>query len=124
MMKSMVKIRSTLAIALLFMWTGAPALRCLVPGETLTSQEQACCKSIAGQCGDSTASTHPCCKIAGSTAQPALAAAQATVRAAVPFAATISAPADSVIVPEFSLDSLVGPSPPPLLKQSSPILRI
>jgi len=39
----MAKARSTFVVVLLFVWTAAPALRCLIPGEVLSAEEQACC---------------------------------------------------------------------------------
>ena len=73
----MAKIRSTLVLILLFMWTGVPALRCLVPDQSLSPEEQACCKAMAGQCGDM--GNHSCCKKIEVGTQPALAAARQSV---------------------------------------------
>ncbi|HWY67359.1 MAG TPA: hypothetical protein VNX88_01780 [Terriglobales bacterium] len=120
----MAKGRSTLAVVLLFVWTAAPALRCLVPGETLTQEEQACCKSMGGQCGDSPASDHPCCKPTTSTAQPALATAKATVTTIVSMAVSLPAAVHSLVEHEFAPEWLIDASPPPHRNQANPVLRI
>src|SRR6185312_7468727 len=85
----MARARSTLVLFLLFVWTAAPALRCLIPGEVLSAEEQACCNSMGGQCDDSPASDHPCCERATSTAQPALATSQSTPSAPVVLSAAL-----------------------------------
>src|SRR5215469_3797135 len=71
----MEKSRPILASVLLVVWMAAPALRCLVPDQVLTPEERACCKAMAGHCGESSGSEHPCCKRTMSKAQPALATA-------------------------------------------------
>src|SRR4029077_6312250 len=123
-MRPMAKVRSTLAVVLLFVWTAKPALRCLIPGEALTSVEQACCKSMGGQCGDSPASDHPCCKRTTSTAQPALATAHPTVTIPVSVAVSLPAAVHSLVKHEFAPEWLIDPSPPPPRNQASPVLRI
>lgn len=120
----MVRARSTLAILLLFVWTASPALRCLLPGEVLTPEEQACCKAMAGQCGESAGAHHPCCRTATSTAEPALASAPASAIAMVHIAISIPTQVQPQTEQKFALDWLVDPSPPPLVGQTSPILRI
>jgi len=117
------KGQSMLAVVLLFVWTSAPALRCLIPGESLTAEDQACCKSMGGECGDSAASDHPCCKKTTSTSQPALATAQASSAAAVPVAAAVPQQTYLLTEQEFAAKWLVDPSPP-LLQQANPVLRI
>jgi hypothetical protein len=119
----MAKARSTLALVLLFVWTAAPALRCLVPGEVLTAEEQACCRSMGGQCGDSPTSGHPCCKRVTSTAQPALAASQAALSAPVLAPASIPVVANSTVEQRFVNTWLIDPSPPHR-SQASSVLRI
>jgi len=113
-----------LAVVLLFVWMAAPALRCLIPGESLTAEEQACCKSMGGECGDSAAADHPCCKKTTSTAQPALATAQANTAAAVRVDATVPPQTYLPTERDFAADWLVDPSPPPRLQQANPVLRI
>jgi hypothetical protein len=120
----MAKGRSALAVLLLFVWTAAPALRCLIPGVSLTSEEQACCKSMGGQCGDSPASDHPCCKRTTSTTQPALATAQDIVTTTVSMAVSLPAVVPSLVEHGFAPEWLVDPSPPPHLSQANPVLRI
>lgn len=120
----MARARSTLAAVVLLVWIATPALRCLVPGEALTAAEQACCKAMGGECGDSGAADHPCCKSVSSPAQPALAVAQANVFADAAIAATIPPENYSLSEHEFARDWLVDPSPPPSIHQASPILRI
>jgi hypothetical protein len=123
--KEVMKPRSTVVILLLFICAAAPVLRCLGPGEILTAEEQACCKSMAGHCGDSPAANHPCCKQATSTAQPAVATPHVDVSTTFTIAAWLPSLAHSLAEPEFAPDWLVGPSPPVAsLQQTSPILRI
>src|ERR1017187_1793539 len=56
-----------LAISVLFV--ALPVMACAVPNAAMTPAERACCKKMAGQCGDmGTAKSHPCCQ---STATPA-----------------------------------------------------
>ena len=117
-------MRSALAVILLFMWTAAPALRCLIPGEVLSAEEQACCKSMGGQCDDSSASDHPCCKRATSTAQPALATLQATPDTPVVVAFVLPPVVDSSVERGFAPSWIVDPSPPPDYNRSSSVLRI
>ena len=120
----MAKARSTLAAVLLLVWMATPALRCLVPGEALTAAEQACCKAMGEECGDSGATDHPCCKHVSSPAQPALAVAQANVFPDAPIVATISPEGHSLSEQEFARDWLVDPSPPPSVHRASSVLRI
>lgn len=109
---------------LLFVWTAAPALRCLVPGASLTAQEQACCKAMGGQCGDSPASNHPCCKRSTSAVQPALVSSRIVVASSpaitVSVPILVSALSESEPGPNWLFDS----SPPPDRDQASPVLRI
>jgi hypothetical protein len=119
----MAKARFTLALVLLFVWTATPALRCLIPGEVITAEEQACCKSMGGQCGDSPTSDHPCCKRVTSTPQPALAASQAALSAPVLAAASIPLVANSIVEQRFVPTWLIDPSPPHR-SQAGSVLRI
>lgn len=123
-MNSMGKARSGFVVVILFMWMTAPALRCLLPGEVLSPKEQACCKAMAGQCSESTAFDHPCCKKTTQTAQPALASAETTATAifpiAIPSPILVNWHAENKVAAEWLLD----PSPPPCREQPSPVLRI
>lgn len=118
----MLKARSTLVILLLFMWMTAPALRCVLPNRFLTPEEQACCKAMAGHCGEM--GDHPCCKKVEGNTQPAIAA---THTSAPLFVAVAMLPALRVrlVVPRllFTADEAIAPSPsPPTV--STPVLRI
>ena len=119
----MTPARSTLVVVLLFLWMIAPAVRCLLPGEVLTPEERACCRAMGGQCGESGALDHPCCKKA-LTAQAALPSAQASAVAIVPIALSIPILERPHVGRMFAADWLLDPSPPPRLEQTSPILRI
>ena len=120
----MVKLRSTLAILLFLSWTAAPALRCLVPGETLNSQEEACCKSMGGQCGDSPQSDHPCCKRLPSIVQPALVSARASVTNTAVLAVSLPAVIFLLLNEASVQGSLLDASPPPQPTRANPVLRI
>ncbi|MBA3914866.1 MAG: hypothetical protein H0X25_13675 [Acidobacteriales bacterium] len=52
--------RSIVAMLLLSVWMGMPALACL-PDASMTAAEMACCRKMAGDCQMGTAQ-HPCCK--------------------------------------------------------------
>lgn len=56
----MATCRSMCVFALVFVWTAIPALACL-PNGTMTQEEMACCKKMAGDC-HMAAEHHPCCK--------------------------------------------------------------
>jgi hypothetical protein len=116
------KIRPILAFVLLLLWMSAPALRCLVPGDVLTAEEQACCKAMGGDCGNSTAD-HPCCKRIVSSAQPALAKAPTQLTVAAAIAAPVLPLLDTSTERGFDSSWLVDASPPPL-ENSNFILRI
>lgn len=120
----MANARSALAAVLLLVWMAAPALRCLLPGAALTSEEQACCKAMAGQCSESVAADHPCCKTARSTAQAALVSAQPAGLAVLPIADSVPVMVRPGLGQKFAADWLVDPSPPPRLEQTRPVLRI
>jgi len=113
-----------LAVVLLMVWTALPALRCMIPGQTLTPEEQACCKSMGGECGDSPASDHPCCKRNASPAQPALANAQAALSIPVLVAVALPATVHSEVGQALGPVWLVDPAPPPYRDQANPVLRI
>ena len=114
-----------LAFVLLFVWMAAPALRCLVPGESLTAEEQACCKSMAGQCGDSPGLDHSCCKRATSSNQSAVVTLQVSTIPAIVVKSLISTSFQPFARQEFGHVWLFDPSPPPPRgAHSSSILRI
>jgi len=119
-----VKTRSTFIVLLLFIWTAVPALTCLIAGEVLTAEEQACCKAMGGECGDSTAADHSCCNRTTSTAQPAVASSQADLTIICTIAARVPPLAQPPLGQEFAPDWLLDPSPPPRITHASPILRI
>ena len=53
---------------------GVPLMACMLPGTSLSAEEQACCREMGYQCGhDQTPSSHPCCETVGPTDQNALA---------------------------------------------------
>jgi hypothetical protein len=54
------KLHFIVAVGLLSLWTGIPALACL-PNPQMTPSEMACCKKMAGDCRMSNVE-HPCCK--------------------------------------------------------------
>jgi hypothetical protein len=118
----MARARSTFVILLLFVWTAAPALRCVLPNEVLTPEEQACCKAMSGQCGDM--GDHPCCKKVEGNTQPAI---TATGTSATHFIAVAMLPVSTVsLTPPQSLltaDVSIAPSPP-LPTVSTAVLRI
>lgn len=61
-----------LLLALLI--TGAPLLACMLPGTSLSAEEQACCRQMGNQCGqESMPASHSCCKNVGPTAHHAIA---------------------------------------------------
>jgi hypothetical protein len=115
-----VKARSTFLVLLLFLWTAAPALSCVLQSKSLTPDEQACCKEMGGNCGEM--ANHSCCKKVESRLQPALAAATAN---APEFAAIAMLPVVTVDPSQslLSTDVAIAPSPPrqPI---STAILRI
>ena len=61
-----------LVLALLI--AGVPLMACMLPGTSLSVEEQACCREMGYQCGhDQMPSSHPCCKTVGPTDHNALA---------------------------------------------------
>ena len=122
--KLMAKTRSTLTVLLLLVWMAAPALRCLIPGEVLSAEEQACCKSMGGQCDDSSEPSHPCCKHSTLSAQPALATSQAAPGVLVMVATALPRVVDLIVALGFAPAWIVDPSPPPNHARASSVLRI
>jgi hypothetical protein len=44
-------------------WSASPLLACMIPGRTMTPQEQECCKHMAQMCGSTQMpQSHSCCK--------------------------------------------------------------
>lgn len=109
-------------LALLLVWMAAPVMRCFVPGESLTAEEQACCKSMGGQCGDSPASDHPCCKHATSTSQLALPSSYATPGTSTQVVASMAPAINSMVEKRCVPAWLVDPSPPPDSIDASSVL--
>jgi hypothetical protein len=118
----MAKARSTFVVLLLFMWTAAPALRCAIPSESLTPDEQACCKEMGGHCGDM--ENHSCCKKVESGLQPGIAA---TPTSAPHFIAIATLPVETLSLTAhhslFNGGVTVSASPPPPTVQRI-VLRI
>ncbi|PYX97362.1 MAG: hypothetical protein DMG62_20330 [Acidobacteria bacterium] len=114
--------RYALVVALLLFWTAAPALRCVLPGESLTPEEQACCKTMGGDCGDM--GNHSCCKKIKADTQPAVVTSQANA----PHFVTLATPATSsagVAMPALQLADVAAVAPsPPLPTVSAAVLRI
>ena len=108
--------RYALVVALLLFWTAAPALRCVLPGESLTPEEQACCKTMGGN--------HSCCKKIKADTQPAVVTSQANA----PHFVTLATPATSsagVAMPALQLADVAAVAPsPPLPTVSAAVLRI
>jgi len=53
-------------LVLAFLIAGVPLMACMLPGSSLSADEQACCRDMANQCGqDQMPSSHPCCKTVG-----------------------------------------------------------
>ena len=118
----MAKGRSVLVAVLLLMWTGAPALRCLLPNESLTPEEQACCKSMGGNCGDM--DNHPCCRKVQTAPQAAVvvknvSAPDLLVLATLPFS-----PANIAVPRLLRTTDIEIAASPPLPAVSNAVLRI
>lgn len=117
----MAKARFTFVVLLLLSWTAVPALRCLVASETLTPEEQACCKTMGGQCGEM--GSHPCCKKVQSSTQPAVATTKTSI---IHFAVIDAQPVSAIEGVSFTITSYAPaePYPPPSPGVSTTILRI
>jgi hypothetical protein len=62
------------AILLVFLMAGAPLMACMLPVNTMSDDEQACCREMAGQCGQADMpSSHSCCKTLAGSVQLAVA---------------------------------------------------
>ena len=116
----MVKTRFISAALLLFLWMATPALRCVLPSESLTQEEQACCKAMGGNCGDM--GNHSCCKkIQRSQAAVAVKNARAPRDAAL---ATLSITPAIFSVPQSVTAEIIPAPSPPLPIVGTSVLRI
>jgi hypothetical protein len=62
------------AMLLVFLMAGAPLVACMLPVSTMSDDEQACCREMAGQCGQADMpSSHSCCKTLAGAVQVAVA---------------------------------------------------
>jgi hypothetical protein len=55
------RLHHIVALGLICLWIGSPALACL-PNSQMTAAEMACCKKMAGDCHMGMGQ-HPCCKM-------------------------------------------------------------
>lgn len=62
------KFRTIVVFALLVVWMAIPALACL-PNLSMTQDEMACCKKMAGDC-QMGIGQHPCCKTSVNRSAP------------------------------------------------------
>jgi len=58
--KGVSRLHHIVALGLICLWIGSPALACL-PNSQMTAAEMACCKKMAGDCHTGMGQ-HPCCK--------------------------------------------------------------
>jgi hypothetical protein len=79
---------------------------------------------MAGHCGESGGSEHPCCKRTMSKTQAALATTSAHIAVPALISDHVSQEFDSPLEQQFAAHWLVDPSPPPGLNQANSILRI
>src|SRR5579872_7211223 len=117
----MTKVRSTLVLLLLCSWTAVPTLRCLIPTEPLSPEEQACCKAMGGQCGEM--GSHPCCKKVQSGTQPAIATAKTSI-VHLAVMSVVRAPTTERLSSTTAVYAVAEPDPPPLPGVTTTILRI
>jgi hypothetical protein len=107
------KGRFSLIAGVLLLSTAMPALRCLIPTESITAEERACCKHMAGDCGQ-TPANHECCKKTVSTPQPAVTSARITVLASHAVLGTVHSTSPDCVQPlALAATELLDPSPPP-----------
>src|SRR5579872_7270509 len=112
--------RSAVTIILLLAWIALPTLRCAVPSE-LTPQERACCKRMAGECGQMP-SRHECCKKTVASPQNAMASPRSTTPTLdTGMGAILTAPVPTTLLQSITA-ALYGPSPPLLV--NSTVLKI
>ena len=55
-------LRNFCAVAVLCLWTSSPLLSCVLSFAQMNTEEMACCKQMAGDCGAMNNSSHSCCK--------------------------------------------------------------
>jgi hypothetical protein len=116
------RFRHIVALGLLCLWIGTPALACL-PNPSMSPSEMECCKKMAGDCHMGTGQ-HPCCKTVSSA--PASVASVQRISRVHPDLAVITATVDlliSSIVQAPSEQTRLGLPPPGPLGRNS-ILRI
>jgi hypothetical protein len=104
----------------------SPLMACLQPDATLTAEERACCRKMAGKCGKMPAS-HSCCKTTIRDTDPYL--GNSHVQISAPARATLAVLLGSEIIGLPDLISQLGTSsdahaPPELLPVTTSILRI
>ena len=121
-------LRIFVVSGLVLLWSVAPVMACLSPGQALTPDEMACCKKMAGACAGAPES-HPCCKpTVASPEHPAVTSEPVKFHAAVDVAAAFAA---SPVFAKLAMQALpaelafLGSSPPgPPGSASLTILRI
>jgi hypothetical protein len=114
-------------VLLAFLIAGVPVVACMLPGTSLSAEEQACCREMANQCGgDQMPSSHPCCKTVGPTDHNALAKSSFklvreshTLYLLLPTTQVAELPQHAV-----SIYEVPGHAPPELPLASPEILRI
>lgn len=101
-------------------------MACLAPSASLSEEEKACCREMAGQCGsEGMASGHSCCQKIVTSQQDALVQQLAGIDSAAAAAAAIAAEgALPAVDPEQSPDSPSDQHPPPTTSPSRTVLRI
>jgi hypothetical protein len=62
------RLRHIVALGLICLWIGSPALACL-PSSRMTAAEMACCKKMAGDCHMGM-DQHPCCQMVSPVPSP------------------------------------------------------
>jgi hypothetical protein len=66
--KGVSRLHHIVALGLICLWIGSPALACL-PNSQMTAAEMACCKKMAGDCHMGMGQ-HPCCKMVSPAPSP------------------------------------------------------
>lgn len=61
--EAMDRFRQFGALALLLLFSVAPAMACLIPGAAMTAEERACCQRMGPACGQpEMPASHSCCR--------------------------------------------------------------
>ena len=106
---------------------GEPLVACMLPSTVLTSEEQACCRRMANQCGhNGMSSSHSCCKTISAPDKSAVAKSSFRLSYQVHLL-YLAQPIDRLsVLPQFGLTSsaVLGHSPPQSPPSSCDILRI